>query len=139
MDDSTNALNGSSGSQEVSKDSASSTPDTNQQTFASSALEATSTVVRYHWPEILFVMCVAAYWAAGYYATFIWMAYYTSDLMPGGGMEHHPWVVNIAMLVVLVASLPFGGMIGDLMMKRAGWGYVAAALLSSPPMSCVVS
>jgi hypothetical protein len=90
-----------------------------QGAFASSALEATSTVVRYHWPEILFVMCVAAYWAAGYYATFIWMAYYTSDLMPGGGMEHHPWVINIAMLIVLVSCLPVGGIIGDLMMARA--------------------
>jgi hypothetical protein len=87
-----------------------------------SAVTATYQVLLYHWPEIILVMCVAAYWAAGYYATFIWMAYYTSDLMPGGGMEHHPWIINIAMLSVLVACLPVGGAIGDVMMAR--WKYV---------------
>jgi hypothetical protein len=83
-----------------------------------SIVNVTYAVFLFHWPEILLVMGIAAYWAAGYYATFIWMAYYTSDLMPGGGMEHHPWIINITMMIVLVTCLPVGGIIGDLMMAR---------------------
>lgn len=67
---------------------------------------------------MIFVMCIAAYWTAGYYATFMWMAYYTTQLMPGGAMEHHPWIINITMLIVLVALLPVGGILGDIMMSK---------------------
>lgn len=88
------------------------------QSKAYSALLSTYHVILYHWPEIILVIFVASYWSSAYYATFIWMAYYTSDLMPGGGLEHHPWIVNIVMLVVLVLLLPFGGMIGDVLAAK---------------------
>lgn len=87
----------------------------NNNNNAYSAVKATYNVILHHWPEIILVMFVAAYWSAGYYACFIWMAYYTSNLMPGGGLEHHPWIVNITMLIVLVVLLPFGGIVGDIM------------------------
>jgi hypothetical protein len=95
-----------------------------------SILKVTYAVFLFHWPEIVLVMCIAAYWAAGYYATFIWMAYYTSDLMPGGGMEHHhPWIINITMMIVLVTCLPVGGIIGDIVTTRCR---------SSPPPSLIL-
>jgi hypothetical protein len=95
--------------------SPSQTPPPNK---AYSALLSTYHVLLYHWPEIILVIFVASYWSSAYYATFIWMAYYTSDLMPGGGLPHHPWIVNISMLVVLVILLPFGGMVGDVMAAK---------------------
>ena len=114
IDSSSSGLNGNS----LNSSDSNSSKDEEEKTHARSALTATYNVMLLHWPEILMVMCVAAYWSAGYYATFIWMVYYTSDLMPGGGMEHHPWVINIAMLIVLVTCLPVGGIIGDAMMAK---------------------
>jgi MHS family proline/betaine transporter-like MFS transporter len=65
-----------------------------------------------HWPEMIFVIFVAAFWATGYYTCFVWMGYYTSNLI-GGTPVQHAWVINMGMILLLIILLPLGGAIGD--------------------------
>lgn len=108
----------SSSSNNINSDSHNNTDNITTQPGPTSAVQQIYYVIIHHWPEIILVMFIAAYWSASYYACFIWMVYYTSNLMPSGGLEHHPWVVNITMLTVLVILLPFGGFLGDIMAHK---------------------
>lgn len=81
--------------------------------------------VAFHWPEILSVGLIVSFWATGFYTAFIWMAYYTSQLMDdseGGGRVPHAWLVNSVMLGVFVALLPCMGLVADAYCHALGQG-----------------
>lgn len=67
----------------------------------------------FHWPEIISVGLVVSFWATGFYTSFIWMAYYTSQLMADGESVPHAWLINTVMLGVFVIMLPCMGAVAD--------------------------
>jgi MFS transporter, MHS family, proline/betaine transporter len=83
-----------------------------------SFLGSVKTVITTQWREMVLTMLVSSFWCAGYYASFIWMVYYTSDLMIGGGVtSFDPWIVNLFMISLLVLLLPLGGYVSDVYAK----------------------
>mmetsp|Transcript_12103 Transcript_12103/g.19700 ORF Transcript_12103/g.19700 Transcript_12103/m.19700 type:complete len:533 (+) Transcript_12103:82-1680(+) len=70
-------------------------------------------VLRFHWPEIMSVGLIVAFWANGFYTAFIWMAYYTSQLMRDGEYVPHPWLINTMMMGVFVVMMPSAGLLAD--------------------------
>ena len=99
-----------------------------QQQPQRSALKTTVTVwdaLHFHWPEIISVALIVAFWATGFYTSFIWMAYYTSELMlmtntrNGDSIEEgievvpHAWLINTVMLGVFVVLIPCAGLVAD--------------------------
>lgn len=55
---------------------------------------------------------IVSFWAAGFYTSFIWMAYYTTELMAGEAVPR-AWLINTAMMSVFVAMLPIAGLFAD--------------------------
>jgi hypothetical protein len=69
-----------------------------------------------YWPEIISVALIVAFWATGFYTCFIWMAYYTSELMGGGGKDDsvpHAWLINTVMMSLFVGIIPCAGLVAD--------------------------
>jgi MHS family proline/betaine transporter-like MFS transporter len=69
-------------------------------------------VVKFHWPEIISVALIVSFWATGFYTCFVWMAYYTSELMTGEAVPH-AWLLNTVMMGVFVAVMPCTGLLAD--------------------------
>lgn len=69
--------------------------------------------------DIILYMFAAAFWTSGYNICFVWMGYYTSNLIPGEPVQHS-WILNILSTVLLVILLPISGMIGDRVYKYFG-------------------
>jgi MFS transporter, MHS family, proline/betaine transporter len=87
-----------------------------QQTpFPQSTLQVFTT----HWPEIIYVIGITAFWCTGYYSCFIWMSYYMSQLL-ASGVVTHSWVISIGMISGLVLALPMGGILGDAIASSFG-------------------
>ena len=78
----------------------------------SSSTEIVWKSLKHHWPEIICVSFIVSFWATGFYTCFIWMAYYTTDLMSTGAVPH-AWLINTTMMGIFVFMIPCAGYAAD--------------------------
>ena len=74
--------------------------------------------IKFHWPEIISTGVIVSFWATGFYTSFIWMAYYVTDLSDETPVSHG-WLLNTLMLSLFVFQLPASGVIADKFARSA--------------------
>jgi hypothetical protein len=98
-------------SEEFVRNQAKTQPNDNQNTLMASRASILA-AIKFHWPEIISVSFIVAFWATCFYTSFVWMAYYTSQLI-GDEAVPYAWMINTIMMGVFVFMMPCVGILAD--------------------------